>query len=99
MQVLFRFLQCDRSVDFLQVSYQSVSYTHLDVYKRQHYELLAKKQGAGCAVQLRKRVVDIQTHTDPILFETDKLILRIDADRRKYTFFAGPDEMCIRDSL
>lgn len=56
-----------------------------------HYELLAKKQGAGCAVQLRKRVVDIQTHTDPILFETDKLILRIDADRRKYTFFAGPD--------
>ena len=31
--------------------YQSVSYTHLDVYKRQAFEQTAKKYGIDCALK------------------------------------------------
>lgn len=56
-----------------------------------HYDLLVKRQENGCAVQLRKRVVDILTQTEPVFFDTDTLVLKIEAERTKYTFLAGLD--------
>ncbi len=58
-----------------------------------HYELLVHPGEKGLAVQLRRRVVDMQTLSDPVVFEgTDTLLLRIEADRRTYRFYAGTDE-------
>lgn len=57
-----------------------------------HYDLLVRKQGKNLAVQLRKRVVDICTESEPVVFEnTNRLVLRIDAERLMYTCSAGPD--------
>ena len=56
-----------------------------------HYDLCVRRQGAGCAVWLRKRVADMQTESGPVLFaDTDTLVLRMDTDRHTYRFFAGP---------
>lgn len=63
-----------------------------------HYDLLAYRQGNGCAVRLRRRVVDMQTQTVPIVFEnTDTLVLRIQAERFRYTFYAGSDAAHLRE--
>ena len=57
-----------------------------------HYDLLVKKQGSGLAVQLRRRAVDMETVSEPVVFEnTDALTLRMEARRLLYTFIAGPD--------
>ena len=58
-----------------------------------HYDFYAQKQNGGCTVQLRRRVVDLEAKSKPVFFEnTDTLLLRIDADRLTYTFYAGTDE-------
>ena len=58
-----------------------------------HYDLCAAKQGCDTLVWLRKRVADILAESPRILLKNgDKLILRIDADKNLYTFFAGAEE-------
>lgn len=58
-----------------------------------HYDLYARKQDNGYAVQLRRRVADMKTLTEPVVFaDADKLLFRIDARRHSYTFYAGADE-------
>ena len=58
-----------------------------------HYDLYAQRQGSGCTVQLFRRVADMETRTESVIFaDTDTLLLRIDADRHMYTFFAGVNE-------
>ncbi|MFQ7025495.1 MAG: hypothetical protein ACLRRA_00035 [Acutalibacteraceae bacterium] len=62
-----------------------------------HYELLARPAESGLAVQLRRRAVDMQTLSEPVVFEnTGTLVLRIEAERMKYTFLAGPDASRLR---
>ena len=57
-----------------------------------HYDLCVKSQNGGCEVRLRRQVADIAAESAPVFFEgTEKLILRVDADKMKYTFFAGTD--------
>ena len=57
-----------------------------------HYDLCVKSQDGGCEVRLRRQVADIAAESAPVFFEgTEKLILRVDADKMKYTFFAGTD--------
>ena len=57
-----------------------------------HYDLCVKSQSGGCEVRLRRQVADIAAESAPVFFEgTEKLILRVDADKMKYTFFAGTD--------
>ncbi|MBQ1984674.1 MAG: hypothetical protein II230_00020, partial [Clostridia bacterium] len=57
-----------------------------------HYDILVKKQGNNLTAQLRRRVVDMEIVSEPIVFEnTDSLMLRIDAKRLRYTFLAGKD--------
>lgn len=58
-----------------------------------HYDLCVRRQGKGCAVTVRKRVADILVESDDVCFDdTDTLVLRIEANRNEYTFFAGPEE-------
>lgn len=57
-----------------------------------HYDLCVQPREAGCQVWLRRRVVDMEAESAPVCFDgADKLILRVDADKMKYVFFAGTD--------
>ena len=57
-----------------------------------HYDLCARKRGAGMTLWLRKTVADIHVESQPVVLEnTDTVILRMDADRNGYTFRAGAD--------
>ncbi|MGN0477984.1 MAG: glycoside hydrolase family 43 protein [Hominenteromicrobium sp.] len=58
-----------------------------------HYDLYVQKRESGCTVQLYRRAADMEMRTEPAAFAgTDTLLLRIDADRSRYTFYAGEDE-------
>lgn len=57
-----------------------------------HYDLCVKSMDGGCRVWLRRRVVDMDAESAPVFFaNADKLILRVDADKTRYIFFAGTD--------
>jgi len=57
-----------------------------------HYDLCAQRRKGEVALWLRKRVADMQTETAPVLVgDTDSVLLRIQADRDLYTFYAGTD--------
>lgn len=78
----------------MQLSSERASAAGLTIFhtNEHHYELLAHPAENGLSVQLRRRVVDMQTLSEPVFFEnTDTLVLRIEAERTKYTFLAGPD--------
>ena len=58
-----------------------------------HYDLCVQTREGGVAVWLRRQVVDMFTESQPVFFENaDQLILRVEADKMKYTFYAGRDE-------
>lgn len=60
---------------------------------QQHYDLCVKRRPAGYAVTLRRKVADMETETQPVLFENiDSLVLRVDAQKLMYTFRAGTSE-------
>lgn len=59
-----------------------------------HYDLLAERCDGGCNVRLRRRVVDMETETEPVFIASgEALALRIEADRRRYRFLANGVEI------
>ncbi len=63
-----------------------------------HYDLRVARQGGGLAVTLRRRAVDLTAESAPVIFaHTDTLCLKVVADRRQYTFFAGPTSADLRE--
>lgn len=58
-----------------------------------HYDLAVRAAGEGLGVTLRRRAVDLIAETEPVVFPGAKeLVLKVVASRKRYTFFAGPDE-------
>lgn len=57
-----------------------------------HYDLYVNQQNGECRVWLRKRAADMETVSQTVSFGTaHALILRIEAERKMYTFYAGED--------
>ena len=58
-----------------------------------HYDLCVQPSQAGMAVWLRRQVADMFTEGQPVIFgDAEQLLLRVEADKMKYTFFAGTSE-------
>ena len=57
-----------------------------------HYDLCVETKEDGLSVRLRRQVADMYMESAPVAFpNTDSLVLRIQADRNLYTFYAGQD--------
>lgn len=57
-----------------------------------HYDLRVSREGTGCKVQLYRRAADMFVLSEAVVIEdTDTVILRIDSNKRTYTFYAGKD--------
>ncbi|MCH5353733.1 MAG: glycoside hydrolase family 43 protein [Acutalibacter sp.] len=58
-----------------------------------HYDLVVTRRNGKRVVLLRKRVCDLLTESEPVeLPESGKLVLKVEADRMQYHFFAGGTE-------
>ena len=58
-----------------------------------HYDLCVRRSQTGMAVWLRRQVADMFMESQPVIFgEAEQLLLRVEADKMKYTFFAGTSE-------
>ena len=58
-----------------------------------HYDLCVQAREGGAKVWLRRQVADMFTEGRPVIFgDAEQLLLRVEADKMKYTFFAGTSE-------
>jgi alpha-N-arabinofuranosidase len=61
-----------------------------------HYDLMVTRRNGKRAAVLRKHVGDLETESDPVFLPDEgNILLRVDATKLNYSFYAGTDEQAL----